>query len=86
MPLRLIPSVWKCLKVAGTLHVWLQRQWYSIHLASDVRRSQRLLAFARQQPLSPQPIDANKLVSGISDLLRRTIGETVSLLAAANRA
>jgi signal transduction histidine kinase len=41
--------------------------------------TQRLLAFARQQPLSPQPIDANKLVAGISDLLRRTIGETVSL-------
>jgi signal transduction histidine kinase len=41
--------------------------------------TQRLLAFSRQQPLSPQPIDANKLVSGISDLLRRTIGEAVSL-------
>jgi signal transduction histidine kinase len=41
--------------------------------------TQRLLAFSRQQPLAPQPIDANKLVSGISDLLRRTIGEAVSL-------
>jgi signal transduction histidine kinase len=41
--------------------------------------TQRLLAFSRQQPLSPQPVDANKLVSGISDLLRRTIGEAVSL-------
>jgi signal transduction histidine kinase/CheY-like chemotaxis protein len=41
--------------------------------------TQRLLAFSRQQPLSPQPIDANKLVGGISDLLRRTIGEAISL-------
>ncbi len=41
--------------------------------------TQRLLAFSRQQPLSPQPIDANKLVAGISDLLRRTIGEEISL-------
>ncbi len=41
--------------------------------------TQRLLAFSRQQPLSPQPVDANRLVSGISDLLRRTIGEAVSL-------
>jgi signal transduction histidine kinase len=41
--------------------------------------TQRLLAFSRQQPLSPQPTDANKLVAGISDLLRRTIGEAVSL-------
>ena len=39
----------------------------------------RLLAFSRQQPLSPQRMDANKLVAGICDLLRRTIGETVSL-------
>ncbi|MDR3529649.1 MAG: response regulator [Rhodopila sp.] len=41
--------------------------------------TQRLLAFSRQQPLSPQPIDVNILVSGISDLLRRTIGEAISL-------
>jgi signal transduction histidine kinase/CheY-like chemotaxis protein len=39
----------------------------------------RLLAFSRQQPLSPLPIEANVLVSGIFDLLRRTIGEVVSL-------
>ena len=39
----------------------------------------RLLAFARQQPLSPEPIDANKFVGGVSDLLRRTLGETVQL-------
>ena len=39
----------------------------------------RLLAFSRQQPLAPKVIDANKLVAGICDLLRRTIGEPVSL-------
>jgi signal transduction histidine kinase/CheY-like chemotaxis protein len=41
--------------------------------------TQRLLAFSRQQPLSPQRVDANKLVSSISDLLRRTIGEAIAL-------
>ena len=41
--------------------------------------TQRLLAFSRQQPLSAQAVDANKLVSGVSDLLQRTIGEAVSL-------
>ena len=41
--------------------------------------TQRLLAFSRQQPLSPQPVDANRLLSGISDLLQRTIGEATSL-------
>ena len=37
----------------------------------------RLLAFSRQQPLAPEPIDPNKLVAGMSELLRRTIGESV---------
>ncbi|MBC9034920.1 CHASE3 domain-containing protein [Sphingomonas sp. JC676] len=37
----------------------------------------RLLAFSRQQPLAPVAIDANRLVGGMSELLRRTIGETV---------
>jgi hypothetical protein len=39
----------------------------------------RLLAFSRQQPLAPTGLDANKLVSGVSDLLRRTLGEQISL-------
>jgi PAS domain S-box-containing protein len=39
----------------------------------------RLLAFSRQQPLSPEVIDPNKLVGGIAELLRRTLGETVIL-------
>ena len=39
----------------------------------------RLLAFSRQQPLEPSPVDANKLVGGMSELLRRTIGEQVAI-------
>jgi len=35
----------------------------------------RLLAFSRQQPLAPLTLDVNKLVSGMSDLLQRTMGE-----------
>ena len=41
--------------------------------------TQRLLAFSRRQPLDPKPLDVNMLVSGMSDLLQRTLGETVSL-------
>jgi signal transduction histidine kinase len=41
--------------------------------------TQRLLAFSRQQPLEPQALDANRLVSGMSELLRRTIGETIAV-------
>jgi signal transduction histidine kinase len=39
----------------------------------------RLLAFARRQTLDPRPLDANKLVAGMSELLRRTLGESVVL-------
>ncbi|MES2494589.1 MAG: CHASE3 domain-containing protein [Pseudomonadota bacterium] len=35
----------------------------------------RLLAFSRQQPLAPLTLDINKLVSGMSELLQRTLGE-----------
>ncbi len=39
----------------------------------------RLLAFSRQQALTPEPIDPNKFVSGLSDLLRRTLGEAIQI-------
>jgi PAS domain S-box-containing protein len=39
----------------------------------------RLLAFSRQQPLTPQSLDANKQVAGICELLRRTLGEAIVL-------
>ncbi len=41
--------------------------------------TQRLLAFSRQQPLAPQLVDANRLLSGMSDLLLRTLGEQVAI-------
>jgi len=37
----------------------------------------RLLAFSRLQPLEPRVLDINKLVGGMSELLRRTIGENL---------
>jgi signal transduction histidine kinase/CheY-like chemotaxis protein len=37
----------------------------------------RLLAFSRRQPLEPSPLDPNLLVAGMSDLLRRTLGEGI---------
>jgi signal transduction histidine kinase len=41
--------------------------------------TKRLLAFSRQQPLAPEPIDANKMVSDMSEILHRTLGETTAL-------
>ena len=40
---------------------------------------QRLLAFSRQHPLEVKAVDINRLVQSISELLRRTIGETVTV-------
>src|SRR5262249_3208949 len=41
--------------------------------------TQRLLAFSRRQPLSPKPLDLNKLVGGLTEFLRRALGEIVDL-------
>jgi signal transduction histidine kinase/FixJ family two-component response regulator len=41
--------------------------------------TQQLLAFARRQPLSPQTLDLNRLVAGMSELLRRTLGAAVEI-------
>jgi signal transduction histidine kinase len=39
----------------------------------------RLLAFSRRQRLDPKPILANRLISGIEDMLRRSMGPVVHL-------
>ncbi|ESY96555.1 MULTISPECIES: CHASE3 domain-containing protein [Mesorhizobium] len=39
----------------------------------------RLLAFSRLQPLAPQVVDINGLLTGMSDLLRRTLGEGIRI-------
>jgi PAS domain S-box-containing protein len=44
---------------------------------SDLTR--RLLAFARRQPLQPEPIDLNELIEEISKLLSRTLGENIEI-------
>ncbi|MBV9931143.1 MAG: response regulator [Alphaproteobacteria bacterium] len=41
--------------------------------------TQRLLAFSRRQPLAPKPIEVDRLVHGISDMLNRALGEIVDL-------
>ena len=39
----------------------------------------RLLAFSRRQPLNPKPADLNLLMRNMTELLHRTLGETVEL-------
>jgi PAS domain S-box-containing protein len=49
----------------------------SARRASTLTR--RLLAFSRQQPLQPKIIDLNRLVYGLVDMLRRTLGEQITI-------
>ncbi len=44
-----------------------------------VTLTQRLLAFARQQPLRPESLDVNRLASGMSELLRTTVGDNIEI-------
>ena len=39
----------------------------------------RLLAFSRQQTLDPQPTGLNRLVAGLEDLVRRTMGPAIAV-------
>jgi signal transduction histidine kinase/CheY-like chemotaxis protein len=41
--------------------------------------TQRLLAFSRQQPLAPEALDINRLISGMADILNRTLGDAVAV-------
>jgi signal transduction histidine kinase/CheY-like chemotaxis protein len=43
------------------------------------RLTAQLLAFSRRQRLSPTPVDPNKVVSGMADLLSRAIGTHISI-------
>jgi PAS domain S-box-containing protein len=44
---------------------------------SDLTRS--LLAFARRQPLMPQPVRPNELITSVAKLLNRTLGEAIEI-------
>jgi len=40
----------------------------------------RLLAFSRRQTLDPRPTDINRLVQGMEELIRRTVGPSVDIV------
>ncbi len=46
---------------------------------SAAKLTQRLLAFSRRQALEPSRVDANRLVSGMLDLLKRSLGAEISI-------
>jgi PAS domain S-box-containing protein len=69
-----------------TAHDWRQLTDAAVRGAErGAVLTRRLLAFSRQQPLAPKPTDVNKLVVGMSDLLRRSLGEAITVDSATAR-
>jgi signal transduction histidine kinase len=64
---------------SGSSHLkrYADRAFIGAERASTL--TQRLLAFSRRQPLAPKAIDINRLIPGMSDLLHRTLGETIEV-------
>ena len=61
----------------GDLQRYIQMGMDSVTRAATL--TQRLLAFSRRQSLDPKPVEVNRLVSGMQDLIRGTIGPSVQL-------
>lgn len=62
---------------AATLHQSVDQAMRGAKRAASL--ADRLLAFARRQPLDPKPIDISRLVSNMSEMLRRSLGEQISV-------
>jgi signal transduction histidine kinase len=71
--LRTMPASSAVSRIARARELALQGAQRAITLTN------RLLAFSRQQPLSPKALDANKLVANLTEFLQRSLGETVAL-------
>ncbi len=63
------------------------RQTIERHLESAIEGAgraaaltRRLLAFSREEPLKPEPVDLDQLVSSMTDLIDRTLGDAVAVV------
>ncbi|MDS4027926.1 MAG: ATP-binding protein [Candidatus Contendobacter sp.] len=59
------------------LHGLAQQALHAVDRGAQL--TQRLLAFSRRQPLLAQPTDLNKLVLGMLELMRRTLGTNIQI-------
>ena len=63
----------------AALGVSLPEMHHSVAVPVGASRFRRLLAFARRQPLAPQPTDVARLVRDLADLLRHSLGERIAM-------
>jgi CheY-like chemotaxis protein len=59
------------------LYRYLEAAGRAVERASTL--THRLLAYSRRQPLEPKPVELNRLITGMSDLLSRTIGAHITI-------
>ena len=56
---------------------WIENAMHGAKRAASL--TQHLLAFSRRQPLEPKPVELNKLVANLSQMLARTLGEKIEV-------
>jgi PAS domain S-box-containing protein len=74
---RLAQAGAEAVNLAATLKRPIEMAQQGGHRAAQL--TQRLLAFSRKQALEPTRVDCNRLISDMSELLRRTLGETINV-------
>jgi PAS domain S-box-containing protein len=67
----------EAVNLAATLKRPIEMAQQGGHRAAQL--TQRLLAFSRKQALEPTRVDCNRLISDMSELFRRTLGETINV-------
>ena len=65
--------------VAGNVRAEQRLQTAVAATSRGSRLASQLLAFGRRQPLSPKTVNLGRLVRGIDDMLRRSLGEGVEI-------
>jgi PAS domain S-box-containing protein len=65
--------------VAGNLRAEQRLQTAIAATSRGSRLAAQLLAFGRRQPLSPKTVNLGRLIRGIDDMLRRSLGEGVEI-------
>lgn len=66
-------------EVGGNAAVLARVQSATAAADRGARLTQQLLAFARRQPLAPQPTNVARLVGDLADLLRHSLGERIAI-------
>jgi two-component system, NtrC family, sensor kinase len=67
----------EALKAEAKLEGFIKNAMQGARRAASL--TSRLLAFSRRQPLDPKPLRADRLVRGMEDLIRQSLGEAIEL-------